>query len=473
MPEPAKTVEASAPSVGDRFAYAGDDGSRLEGRFISPAIRTGPDLRPTEALILRFNLSYNDFEYDKPMTVAFEEAILPSGQILQQVAECATFFGSPVDQPAACLGNRSTVLFGAAGLPGAFGAGLLWAGSPSSPVQMTSATQSGVFTYARSEGAGSCQTWTQQSPLDENPGLRALPWTWIGNTRIRLCSSPVPAEFLSAFPLPYQVNGRRQAKYTLESYEPASGDAWPARDNGSFAPSLLLPLGPVGQPSFAAMDADLTFPPSEAHEQARRLSPEYAALAERPNSGLLFYTQYATGTRLSVEDNPIVGPREPVERLYDATLILSDLQSSIQVTIEKSIIDAGGIPIINYSLREQRQGGVGGEPWLAAGANLSDALDLALRLTSNEFRPFEMVWLTHESLKQAPTWVQRDAPPFKAGHTLIVATKDPETHDTTAQDVFYPYHVMFDGQTGLLIQIDVLRQDLPFDNDYAVDSLDK
>lgn len=443
-------VEPTTPRIGDQFRYDGDDGTRLEGSFLRTEPRVGPDLVRRDALVMRYTLHYKDVETDEAMEFWFEEALGGDGRIIQQVAGCGLLM-SPAGETLDCWGNRSTVLFGASGLPGAFGAGLLWDPPSTRSITEHSWSQPTQFTYAHTKGP--CASWTQQISLLDNAGLRALPWSWIDATTSTLCDHPVPESFQTAFELPYNVNGGRVATYHLAEFTQGTGAVWVPGDVEP--PGALIAMVDHVAPFFSQAHAPSAFPPHEAHQEAMRLVPEYAALARSYPSGILYHHHYKSGYGYAIDDN------DPLTRQATVAVTISDLRASHTVVIERTITELGGMNQTKYEVVEQRPGDARIGGWLHSQADVAEAIRLADQINPLPWENHELFWLSHEVRREGTTWeAQPQLPDWKPWYTVIVGFEDPEAHPG-AETFFEPYNVSFDGVTGLLVHVDVLRSQLP------------
>lgn len=425
------------PILGDSFRYETEDGEWIEGTFVEVSTRADAGLALRPAVIMNFT-------YGSGGNVAqFEEAFDPSsGQVIQQVAYCGQMFARS-DGIFACDRTRATILFGATGHAGAFGAAPLW-GSQDGTVKLS--LLDGGFASLRRLSPGDCESWEATSS-SHWVAARYLPWTVVSSKYTVCRSVPVPVEFSAGFATPFSP--AKIDLFQLVEYEPGEGQPWDAANTAQQDVEPLLDVSEWPSPYFASQSQDsLTFPLDEAHLEAMNLSPRYRAVMQSPNSGILrYFHSYGGGSSLPGFESSS----------YDAELIAwAPGQDAILVSLTKQAPDNQLIPP-SFSLSGESNLGPRPVDWSSQSASLEDAIQAAVRITGQSFQD-ENAEFTHNRASMTPFWTSQQGPvPNYQGGPLLTVLFPP------SESEFLPvfFCVSFDGALGVLSNLDVNPETLP------------
>lgn len=314
------SFQLPAPEMGATYVYDGPNKSRLAVTVASLDRRVDGHLQLHDVVVF-------EWEYRRPagdFTYTFWEAVDRStGRIVQQIARCLPYDRVKVtdDPPRACWDERAIVhLGGAAGLPGAFGAGPLWNRTVGPDrVSVALATQGATdgpdrMTYDASPAADREDCLRLKSD-DEVSGVRSLPHTPVRGP-ITLCPDrALPVAFTTMWMKASLLDGERFHLVDVqEGGQPLSLDRSTSEAPDPREPPVEMRGWSGAVPIDPTDGAPFGFPFREAHEWAMENNSRYRRVLTDDPKGVVWFSSPRAGGRGSIAGG-VAGHNETIRKL--------------------------------------------------------------------------------------------------------------------------------------------------------------
>lgn len=461
--DPPVTVTVPAPRAGATYGYEGSDGSTLDVTVHGTATRLDRALAERSVVRLTWTLTTPD-DPDRepsPTTFRFREHVDPAtGRVLQQVADCGIRWDDPrlAGETRACYDERAIVIFAAAGLPGAFGAGPHWnrtltdgepAPVPIRPLGLGD-PQVAYTTAATTVGDRSCvELDADAADTGVSSGLH---WTVVEGPTVLCPGLALPARFTGWDGRTYRLVDHEAGGAPLDV-----GGEVPPPSTGLLADRAWSAPFLVADPTSPA-----EFTVREAHRVALNRSDPYRGLwedAEEPMvTGTFFMNDSGGGA---------VGAGTPAETEWnDQRRCVTVQDPSDGRTAEACINKDSGPQLPNsspYSVEREETGTVDVTVDRSAIPDRQASLHAALQNAEAMMIEDEpMIWWAESYGVIASRWSpQRGTDIDRSdGYQLSVFFDDPPP-PPEPRFVFTPYQFRFDGPTGTVEWLDLNRSHLP------------
>lgn len=459
------SVQLPVPEMGATYVYDGPNKSRLAVTVDSTAIRVDGHLQPHEVVVF-------EWEYRRPagdFTYTFWEAVdQGTGRIVQQIARCVPYDRVKItdDPPRACYDERAIVhLGGAAGLPGAFGAGPLW-NRTVGPDRVTVAleTQGATdgpdrMTYDASPAPDRDGCLRLKSD-DDVSGVRSLPHTPIRGPITFCPNRALPVAFTTMRMTASFLDGERFRLVDVQEGERAL--RLDRSGSGASAPkeppvemrgwSGAVPIDPTDGAPFG-------FPFREAHEWAVENNSRYRRILTDDPRGVVWFSRPSEGGRGSIAGG-VAEYNETIRKLS----AVDPTGSGVTVELVKRR-EKPQLPDQNATIRQSEQSTFTWNHTIPTRATIVDemadaeaTLELARQITGQPVSPLGPQQTF--TLRYPPDQTGRSlGPRLQDGYTVVAWMKDQPPYPL--KGIRGPYPFVVDGPTGAVEFLSLNRTRLP------------
>lgn len=416
---PPPPIGRDLPAVGDAFRFVADSGESLEGTIVGPVQRTGSFGQSVQGWAVRLTDRLPDGR-----NFSFEETFGLDGAIVQQSASCGEFAVASQGETFACIPHRASVMFGAAGMPGLFGAASRW----------HAAATSGCAPLIGN--------------VSSSPMPRLLPWTWMGGPAEACAGLPVPVQFQANMPT-VASGSRALPVFRLVAYDAGPGPVLALGAPGAAPPNRT---GVPRAASGLAYHANLPFPPDEAYAEGQRLSAAFRKAASAPGAHVVGFSFAITGNLTDFATNQTADQ-------YGAHVLVGAPGAAMKrVELTKTIWRGNGTSTV--ALRQTPDENQSAPIPGGAQITLDGAKTICMSATGRGEADVMAETFTQNRGFELPLWsLGQYEPRYAPGQILAISFREPDI----APDQFpVLYECMLDGETGALLSLDVHARQLPY-----------